>query len=188
MARKKASRIHGRVVVLPKTKKEFKRARNWISIFEGQVVDIAEGETEKLARSYAHKVRTTIYRQSYAWKPLSERYLAYKKRKRLDQRILVATKTYVQSIQAQPLVRGNRIIKWRVGPGQMNEIHPPSGLRFKTLARILEFGSRRHNIPARPHWRPTWSAFIRSKEKKRFFKRVSDKARRAATRKAKRTG
>jgi len=142
----------------------FRKVRNFVSIFRNQVENMAEDEMEEAAKEVATMVRSIIYRQAYKWKPLSKRYLAWKKRKGLDHRILIATKSYIQSIRAIPRRRDEEVVSWGVGPGHHNEIHKPSGLRLHTLGRMLEFGTKK--MPARPHWRPAWSAYVRSKGRK----------------------
>jgi hypothetical protein len=79
----------------------------------------------------------------------------------------MATKKYVQSIRAVPRIREKKIVSWGVGPGHPNEKHKPSGLKLHFLARLLEYGTKRKGepfMPARPHWRPAWSAFVRNKK------------------------
>lgn len=144
-------------------KRSFKRVRNFVSVFRTQVDQVVDEEMEESANSLADLVKSVLLRQAYTWKPLSERYLAWKKREGLDLRTLIATKTYVQSIRAVPRKRKGEIVSWGVGPGHPNEKHGPSGLRLHDLARLLEYGTRR--MPARPHWRPAWSAFVRRDRK-----------------------
>ena len=54
----------------------------------------------------------------------------------------------------------NYIIRPR--PVRHQGFDPNSGpITLKQLARTLELGSARHNIPARPHWGPVIRATIR---------------------------
>jgi hypothetical protein len=146
-------------------RRKTKEVKNFISIFRDQTVKVVSRELGKGARDFAGQVRGIIKAQKYRWKPLSERWLRYKKKHGLDRRIHIATKTYVKSIRATPRRRKGKIVSWGVGPGGPNQIHTPSGLRFADLARILEFGSASRKIPPRPHWRPAWSAFVRRDSK-----------------------
>ncbi len=154
-------------------RRKTKRIQNFISIFRDQAIQVVSRELKKGARELADKVQSAIWKQTYrdslfqdedhtvrGWKPLSERWLRYKKKKGWDRRIHIATKTYVKSIRAFPRRRKGRIVSWAVSPGAPNQIHKPSGLRFATLARILEYGSAVRNIPPRPHWRPVWAMFV----------------------------
>jgi hypothetical protein len=150
---------------------KYKKVRNFITIFDDQTIEIASGELKRIAEEFAKYVQTIIYKQKYKWKPLSARYLQRKKDQHLDLRILIATKAYVQSIRAIPRRRDKKVVSWSVGPGGPGEIHEPSGLKLKTLARWLEFGTSR--MPARPHWRPAWSAYIR--KKKTYAKQIMKK-------------
>jgi hypothetical protein len=165
----------------PAAKTEFKRIQNFVNVFRGQMVRIADEEMKSLAHEFAETVRQNIYNQTYRLKPLSRAYLRWKRNTGLDERILIATGTYVKSIKAIPrlktkkteryvatrpggprvltTIRETRIATWSVGVP--DGIHKPSGLPFTTLARIHEFGTR--TIPARPHWRPAWSATVRTK-------------------------
>lgn len=163
--------------------KSFKRVSNFVGIFKDQVLEVSEQEMEKASKKFADTVRTIIFRQLYKWRPLSSKYLAWKKKKKLDERILIATKTYVQSIKALPRRYKGKVVSWTVSPGRPNSKHKPSGLNLHDLARLLEFGSKDKKMPARPHWRPAWSTFMRRDSKlvkqnirKRAFKEAWQKS------------
>ena len=160
------------------------KVKNFIGIFQGQVDDMASRNMRRGAVKFAKEVVTVIKKQRYKWKPLSERWLRYKKKNRLDPRVHVATKTYVKSIKATPRKRNGKVVSWGVTAGQPNQIHKPSGMRFVTLARLLEFGSRSRNMPPRPHWRPAWSAFVR-RDKKLLARNIIREAYKAAVEKVK---
>ena len=154
---------------------------NFVSVFEEQAIKISRREMGDTARAFSKKVREIIRGQQYNLKPLSKSYLEYKKRTGLDPRILIATKTYVDKIRAKPIRKKGKIVSYTVGPP--DGIHEPSGLPYRTLARIHEFGSRDKRIPARPVWRPAWSAFVR-KDAKEAVKRVGREALKKARKKA----
>lgn len=165
-----------------KTLTGYKRVRNFVGIFQGQVEKMSVKFIKAGAMEFARQVRGIIRKQSYAWKPLSERWLRYKRKHGLDKRVHMATRTYVKSIKATARRRGGKIVSWGVTAGKPNQIHEPSGFTFKKLARILEFGSKRMRIPPRPHWRPAWSAYVRKDAKlllrslkKEVFKKAARK-------------
>jgi len=56
----------------------------------------------------------------------------------------------------------------RLKPGT----HGPSGLPLGQLARILELGNARHNIPPRPHWGPTVRQIVKRFERRSPFIRA----------------
>lgn len=151
----------------------YERIVNFVEIFEAQVVDIAAEELEAAAKRYSAEVRGIIRNQSYNHVPLNQAYLESKKKKGLDPRILIATADYVNKIKAKRVKGAGKEVSYRVGPPM--GIHKPSGLPYKTLARIHEFGSDDGRIPARPVWRPSWSAFVR-REGKKVVRTVKAKA------------
>lgn len=145
----------------------------------GILKGVAKLECYNSARRMARDLKQKILRQKFRHKPLSESYLKAKKRAGLDTRILIATKTYVNSIHVQkaiaryrkgltgrkvsyetdkPIERGGNVVYMVTVP---DAIHPPSGLKFKHLARIHEYGSKKANIPPRPHWRPFWREWVK---------------------------
>lgn len=109
---------------------------------------ILSKELEKLA----DEIKLALLRQTLDLAPLSPKYLAWKKRKGLDHRILIATGHYVSSIKVK---RKNN--QWEVGVP--DGFHPTAGMTYEKLARIHEYGSKKMHIPARPHWRPTIAKF-----------------------------
>ena len=106
--------------------------------------------------------------RSFREKPLTEKYRVYKAYHGLDDRVMIATGTYVDSIdviQVNPdtFKIGFEPDMYAVrADGEVNQDLP-----LEVLARIQEFGSITANIPARPHWRPT-------------FRRISDRSKRIA--------
>lgn len=163
-----------------KTGKKFVKAKNFISVFSTQVLEIAKSQAESIAKEFAESVKKIIKKQLYKWKPLNERHLAKKKSMGLDERILIATKEYVESIKAIPKKILGVTTSWSVGPGAKGKVHKVTKgkekskrILMRTLSRWLEFGNKR--MPARPHWRPAWSAFLRKKKltSRRIIKKVT---------------
>lgn len=113
-------------------------------------------EAEKLTR----ELRDTILGQRLNWYPLDPEYLRRKTRQGFDPRILVRTKEYVESIQVFGPEEAPNGVLFRVSVPD-EDIHN-SGLPFRELARIMEFGRKDGKKPfSRPHWRPTWGVFVR---------------------------
>lgn len=75
-----------------------------------------------------------------------------------DGRKLLATGDYVKNIEVVKS-RGQTaaIPSWlvRMKPKAHTPLSGGGFIQLSLLARVLEFGSRRHKIPPRPHWRPT---------------------------------
>jgi len=91
-------------------------------------------QTKLELEKYAEDLRDFIKEQKGNWEELSEQYKAYKQRKGLDPRILIATGKYLNSIKV-------------VQEGTRFKIVPEG---YEELAQYLEFGTSR--MPARPHW------------------------------------
>jgi hypothetical protein len=131
-----------------------------INVFEDAVLVASRTTLQKVGREAAGRVKDTIERQLYQWKPLSPRYAAHKRKMNLDPRILIATGDYIAGIGIRKLANG------QIEVGVKKRIHKPSGLPLRILAKIHEFGTRKYKvklpqggvawvrIPARPHWRP----------------------------------
>lgn len=102
---------------------------------------------ELLANSFVQDLKHAILRQTLSWAPLSDGYVAHKRRLGLDPRTLIATQRYVNSIQAVMAPDGT----WSVEVPPL-PLRPGSRRTLQDLGRWLEFGTR--NMPARPHWRP----------------------------------
>lgn len=153
------------IVSIEPSKTSFKRVKNFVGIFRDQVEDMLEPMLEEASEDFAEMVRTIIVRQKYKWKPLSKRWLKTKEKRGLDLRTHIATGEYLRSIRAIPRKRKGKIVSWGVSPGHHNLIHKSSGMRMHRLARLLEFGSKDKRMPARPHWRPAWSVFVRRRKK-----------------------
>jgi hypothetical protein len=107
----------------------------------------------------AAEVQLYVWDQTGAgsWPPLSHAWLQTKIREGLDERMLVAAGDYYAAIKARKKAGGSK-----VEVGLPDDAHPSSGLPYKELGRILEYGHRGFKqvgeglIPPRPHWRPVW--------------------------------
>jgi hypothetical protein len=82
-------------------------------------------------------LKDAIEQQRLGHTPLTEKYLRWKRRHGLDERILIARHedNYYQSIKARAIGQ----FSWTVGPSP----------EFQELGMWLEFGTR--TMPARPH-------------------------------------
>jgi hypothetical protein len=131
----------------------------FINVFKHSVAAMADEAMGELAVYISQELKTRIRKQSFAHRPLSRRYVEYKKKAKLDPRILIASGNYVNAISARKRkLRGDLV--WTVGVP--DTIHGPSGMSYTQLARILEFGSAKRGIPPRPHWRPVWAIALRT--------------------------
>lgn len=128
--------------------------------------------TREVAEELLEYLTDTIENQRYKWKPLKPDYLESKRRKGLDERIYVATGFFLEHIEMWEDKDGVHV---GFRPGI---IHEPSGLELNVLARILEFGSARRNIPARPLWRPAFSVIRR--RRREFARRLKISAQKNA--------
>jgi hypothetical protein len=152
----------------------FIAAKNFI----GKLGKILTGTTDKhlrkVAESYKKLLLDTLESQRYRtqWKPLSERYLHWKIKNKRDPRMLISTREYMSAIEIREEKHDSKIV-WIIG--LPDRIHVDSGLPFRKLARIHEFGtlpSKKHpGIPPRPLWRPTQHEF-RKVYAPRFLKRI----------------
>jgi hypothetical protein len=130
--------------------------------------------TRVVAARYAGQVRQAILGQEFEddWEPLSPKYLRWKVRMGLDERLLRATGEYVQSIQVR---LGEEDGVYIVSPADRSHRDPrvarPDGPSLKQIGFWLEYGTfkvvqledgnvgARVLMPARPHWRPVWTRF-----------------------------
>jgi hypothetical protein len=129
-------------------------ARTFVNVFKSGIPAMAEDSMRMIAMWVSKELKKRIRDQSFAHAPLSAPYVLKKQRKGLDEKILIATGSYVNSISARRRkVKGEWV--WTVGVPET--IHGPSGLTYVHLARLLEFGNPRGHLPPRPHWRPVWS-------------------------------
>ena len=114
-------------------------------------LDKAQSGFDKwIAEKIADLTKTAIKEQRWKnkWKPLNSQYKAWKIKKGLDPRILIAYGYYLNSIKVYKSGKD-----WVVGVDPF-QIHPKTGIRMKKLARYLEYGTSK--MPARPHWRPAF--------------------------------
>lgn len=139
-----------------KTRTKFKYHRNFVQLFEDTVEITARRYLRVQAERLTGEMKDLILGQRQNWYPLSPKYLAEKVRQGYDPRILIRTKQYVESMQ---VVEDDMLLRFQV---TVPDAEHNSGLPFRELGRILEFGRRDGKKPyARPHWRPVWGIFIR---------------------------
>ena len=151
--------------------------KNFFSVFKKEAEVLANKTTRKAADRTLERAKEIIENQEFSWKPLSPEYRKKKKKKGLDLRIFVATKEYLNK-GIGTWESGRRIF---VGPKQ--GIHKPSGLTYRVLSRILEFGT--WSIPSRPLWRPLASQILREIPgfRREYQKGVQRASKKAASRK-----
>lgn len=140
---------------------EFKGSkRNPYTLIRQQLKDVGVREAHdvlfKEADKMASEVQLALLQQTLKHTPLSPKYLEWKKRNGLDQRILIAEGHYVSEIKAR---RKNKEGEKVIEVGLPDAMHPTANMPYKQLARIHEYGSAKRNIPARPHWGPMTAKF-----------------------------
>lgn len=145
-------------------------------VFKKSVMPILKQNTETLAEEIRQELIDRLEDQSFHHKALNADYRKYKKKHDIDNGILLATREYIDAIQVEKTPYG-----FIVGVSDtMHEPLPGKGtqqLEMKLLAKILEFGSITQNIPARPHWRPVLSKFVREKGRiRRLWSKQMQKA------------
>lgn len=96
-----------------------------------------DNAVKHIAKSCASDVKKVIMSQVFPNARISQAWLARKARQGMDTRVLLATKTYYNSIEEKQLKQG----EWGV---VCNDI---------SLRNWLEHGTSRGN-PPRPHWTP----------------------------------
>jgi phage gpG-like protein len=152
--------------------------KDWLPELQGKLLEAGHDEIEKASHHLAELVKLAIITQAFKWKPLTERYIKWKKRKGRDTRILIATGEYVQSIQVTQNSEGDLDdVTYTVG--LPDKIHVDSGLPIRKLAAIHEFGAPKARIPARPVWQPVWKMAmpeIKEKVTARIKKTADDEA------------
>lgn len=107
-----------------------------------------------------------VPRAPFRHAPHAERTLRRKRREDvdLDGRKLIETGDYVRGIVTWKVKSARAGVYYRVGlrSRQHRGFSPASGdITLLQLALTHELGSAEHNIPARPHWRPTVRAVLK---------------------------
>lgn len=125
----------------------------FIPVFTREVELQATEANKEVAKQIVTEARAALDEQKYDHKPLNPKYRQKKIDEGHDERILIRTKEYMESISWG--VTHGRV--WAGVPSR--KIHRDSGLLLTVLARIHEFGTSR--VPARPLWRPLISSILR---------------------------
>jgi hypothetical protein len=145
--------------------------------FKRQAIPEAQDVIKEEADMIAATIQLHLFQETLPMKALTEPYLAKKIREGLDPRKLIANGDYVSEIKARW-----RPWKTSIEVGLPNTKHPGSGLPYKILGMIHEYGQKKwqaegKGIPARPHWRPVIKKWLKKKHEvdARIHKRVSDR-------------
>ncbi len=153
-----AGLLVGRGVNLAKARVKVKTSReelppHFFSTFKKEVDILANKVTRKAADRTVEVAKEILENQSFKWQALDPDYLKWKQEQGLDERILIATRDYIDK------GIGQWESKRRIFVGPLPGIHQPSGLSYIILARIHEFGT--WSIPARPLWRPLLAKMLK---------------------------
>ena len=135
-----------------------------LDVFDRSFIHTSERVGKYIAKSFSNEIKDRIRHQTFRHQPLKIAYRNRKIKQGLDPRTLIATGEYVNHIRARKINATTYTV------GVPNTIHSPSGLPYRSLARIHEFGTDK--IPARPHWRPMASIYMARKQ--RYEKLVED--------------
>lgn len=124
---------------------------------------------QQVAYLVTETVKDLILNQFGEWPPLTPKYLAWKKRHGYDERILIMTKQYVDSMSVIRMMNepdpGTKKKKGRymVGVGVKEGFHRRAKVALGQLMRWLEYGTsgagKKGGMPPRPHWRIVWERF-----------------------------
>lgn len=103
---------------------------------------------------------------SFDAQPLSPRYAAWKKKKGLDERVMIATGWYIENIKVwKRKESGTRRTAFFVGFHKRVQARDHKGrivpVLLSTVARVHEHGSVKMNVPARPHWGPQYKEMVK---------------------------
>lgn len=121
---------------------------------------IADYALGNFAKAECARFKLRIRRQQFVAfhrVPLSRAYLLWKIRNGLDERTMIATAHYVDTIQVmrRKTIRG---VLYRIGFPPNARARDKDGnilpITLAFLAKLHEYGSMDARIPARPHWRP----------------------------------
>lgn len=126
-----------------------------------QYIDFLLYVATELVATVVNAIDAQRYKKK--WKPLSVKYLSYKKKHNLSLKIWEATGHLKNSIR---VFKRNDYIAMGFDD---RTVYPNSSLKVNLVARFLEFGSRdNHRPPSRPLWRPL-QVYIR-KNISRYYK------------------
>lgn len=136
----------------------------FINVFRNAAFQVPNQFCEEMANEFKDELQFRIASQSFGHRALNPAYRMGKVRARLDPRILIASGEYLNSFTVEDLSsREHREIHGIEGQGFVvgvrSGIHSGSGLPYRVLARVHEFGTSR--VPARPHWRPMSAIYRR---------------------------
>ena len=93
--------------------------------------------------------KTHISKQDLNWVPLKPSTIAANIRAKQSTKILIATSTYFQSITSW-------VTKQTALAGIKRTVKSKDGSLLANIAKIMEFGSKVRNIPARKLWTPVF--------------------------------
>lgn len=139
----------------PGMKMMMRSVRKYLSDVQTEAYREAQEILREMANRFRNSLVAAIEAQSFFWMPLSEAYLAQKIEAGLDQRTLIATGEYVDSIYVEEQ-QGQGVIT--ISVTLPDRAHEATGINLRLLSRYLEYGTTR--MPARPHWRPVMDRFL----------------------------
>lgn len=131
-------------------KKAKRNVKVVMDVFQRSLMKMRYGWARRVCETFRTDLIERIEDQRFQHAPLSPKYLEWKQRKGLDERILIATRFYIDHIAVRRSHRG-----YKVGVGDARS--PNAKVSLRQIVRWLEFGTTQ--MPARPHWRPMISIY-----------------------------
>lgn len=138
-----SSQLTGNWKAFRKLSKNLGQSRS--AIVEGAKLGLRQAALKVEARLVLH-----VQKQDLPWKPLSPAYKRYKQKKGLSTQILIATSTLLNSITSE--VRGGGTSAF---VGVLRKTAKKKGQDQVLIGQVMEFGSKKRNIPPRPLFKPT---------------------------------
>lgn len=117
------------------------------------------------ARAEAMAVKH-LQAQDLSWSPLSKKYLEQKMKKGLSPKIMIATSTYMQAITSQ--VKPNQSFA-----GVFRKSKEKNGSNVVDIAKLMEYGSVKLGIPARPLWKIVYAEMHKFIVREKVFARAA---------------
>jgi hypothetical protein len=137
------------------------RALNLIimDVLDKVVATRGNEEVKALAEDVAMKLKDKIRSNDFNFEKYSKEYSQWKETHYPGSVPLMASGDYVEAIEVVKIGSGYSV-------GVRDDQHFGDGkvpIHMRDLARILEYGCPKRNIPPRPHWRPALANLRRRK-------------------------
>lgn len=122
-------------------------------------LQLPETVMEVIADSFVEELRRYVREHQGEFYRLSDRHLKRKKRLLQDNRVLIATGAYLDTIEVTKTGKNTFSIEPSSELVYDEETKTRRDITYKDLSVILEFGNFMNNLEPRPHWKPTITKF-----------------------------